>query len=365
MIPFLDIKAAISELEVEICEAVNRVVSSGWYIGGSELSQFEERWADYCDATYCAGTGNGLDALILALRACGVKPGDEVIVPSHTYIATWLAVTSVGAVPVPVEPDLDTMNINVAEIASALTEKTRAILPVHLYGQPVDLEPVLQIARRNGLRVIEDAAQAHGARYRGTRIGAHGDAVCWSFYPGKNLGALGDAGAVTTNDPDIASAIKRLGNYGSERKYIHTELGVNSRLDPIQAAILSVKLDHLDTWNARRKELAGMYHQALFGTGLILPDVRDFADPVWHLYVVRSVYRDQLQSALNSRGIGTLVHYPLACHKQPAFAGSAVADLSLPLAEAFSNSVLSLPMGPHCQLDAVALVREAIDELQG
>jgi len=253
MIPFLDLGAAYRELKTEIDAAVHRVLDSGWYILGPEVEAFEAEWAAFCEADHAVGVANGLDALILALRALDIGAGDEVIVPSNTYVATWLAVTAVGARPVPVEPDLATHNIDPARIAAAISPATRALLPVHLYGQPADLDPILTIARQHGLTVIEDAAQAHGARYKGQRIGAHGDVVCWSFYPGKNLGAQGDGGAVTTNRADLADRISVLRNYGSRVKYVNEVQGVNSRLDPIQAAVLRAKLRHLDAWTERRR----------------------------------------------------------------------------------------------------------------
>ena len=274
------------------------MLESGWYILGPEVEAFESEWAAYCDAKHAVGLANGLDALTLALRALDIGPGDEVIVPSNTYIATWLAVTGVGATPVPVEPDVATHNIDPARIEAAITSRTRALLPVHLYGQPADMDPILDIASRHGLRVIEDAAQAHGARYKGKRIGAHGDIVCWSFYPGKNLGALGDAGAITTNDTALAERVALLRNYGSRQKYVNEEAGVNSRLDPIQAAVLRVKLGVLDEWTERRRAVASAYTKGLAESGLILPHVPDWAEPAWHLYVVRTSDRDALQGRM-------------------------------------------------------------------
>src|SRR6056297_3919445 len=263
MIPFLDLRAAYLELKFDIDTATARVLDSGWYILGPEVEAFEAEWAAYCEARHAVGLANGLDALTLSLRALEIGPGDEVIVPSNTYIATCLAVAGVGATPVPVEPDPATHNIDPARIEAAITPQTRAILPVHLYGQPADMDPILGIARRHGLRVIEDAAQAHGARYKGKRIGAHGDIVCWSFYPGKNLGAMGDAGAITTDDPDLAERISLLRNYGSRQKYVNEEAGINSRLDPVQAAVLRVKLKVLDEWTERRRKLAAAYTEGL------------------------------------------------------------------------------------------------------
>jgi dTDP-4-amino-4,6-dideoxygalactose transaminase len=270
-IPFLDLQAAYLELKPEIDAAISRVLNSGWYILGPEVEAFEEEWAAYCGASHAVGVGNGLDALTLALRALEIGPGDEVIVPSNTYIATWLAVSAVGATPVPVEPNPSTYNIDPTLIPDALTPRTKALLPVHLYGQPADLDPILALARQHNLAVVEDAAQAHGARYKSKRIGAHGDVVCWSFYPGKNLGALGDAGAITTRRADIADRIRMMRNYGSREKYVNDVQGVNSRLDPIQAAVLRVKLKVLDEWNDRRKSIASLYTQHLDDCPLSLP----------------------------------------------------------------------------------------------
>jgi dTDP-4-amino-4,6-dideoxygalactose transaminase len=298
----------------------------------------------------------------LALRALNIGPGDEVIVPSNTYIATWLAVTGVGATPVPVEPDVATHNIDPARIEAAITSRTRALLPVHLYGQPADMDPILDIASRHGLRVIEDAAQAHGARYKGKRIGAHGDIVCWSFYPGKNLGALGDAGAITTNDTALAERVAILRNYGSRQKYVNEVQGVNSRLDPIQAAVLRVKLKHLDDWTDHRRTIADVYTQGLAESGLILPYVPEWAEPVWHLYVVRSAERDALQARLDTTGIGTLIHYPIAPHMQDAYAGLGIAADALPLARQLATEVLSLPIGPQLGLKEADVVITFIND---
>ncbi|KAI94085.1 erythromycin biosynthesis sensory transduction protein eryC1, partial [Rhodomicrobium udaipurense JA643] len=318
---------------------------------------FEAEWAGFCGAGHAVGVANGLDALILALRALDIGPGDEVIVPSNTYIATWLAVTAVGARPVPVEPDPATHNIAPACIAAAITPATKALLPVHLYGQPADLDPILTLARQHGIAVVEDAAQAHGARYKGRRIGAHGDVVCWSFYPGKNLGALGDGGAITTNSADLADRIRVLRNYGSRVKYQNEVQGVNSRLDPIQAAVLRAKLPHLDAWTDRRRAIAATYAEGLRDSGLILPHVPDWADPVWHLYVVRSPDRAGLQKRLAEAGVGTLIHYPVPPHMQAAYAELGLAPDALPMARQLAEEVLSLPMGPQLALvDAVRVV---------
>ena len=304
--------------------------------------------------------GNGLDALTLALRALGVGAGDEVIVPSNTYIATWLAVSAVGATPVPVEPDPATHNIDPARIEAAITPRTKVLLPVHLYGQPADMDPILALARTHGLSVVEDAAQAHGASYKGCRIGAHGDIVCWSFYPGKNLGALGDGGAITTNNADLAERVQILRNYGSREKYVNEVRGVNSRLDPIQAAVLQVKLKHLDAWTARRRTIATRYLEALGNTGLILPHVPDWANPAWHLFVVRSGERDTMQARLGKAGIGTLIHYPIPPHMQAAYAEAGFSPDDLPIAKDLAGKVLSLPIGPQMTDDQVSKICEAV-----
>lgn len=359
-VAFLDLSSAYSELRQEIDAAVSRVLASGHYILGPEVEAFEQEYAAYCGARHCVGVANGLDALHLALRAMDVGPGDEVIVPSNTYIATWLAVSQCGATPVPVEPDPATHNIDPARIEAAITPCTKVILPVHLYGQPADLDPILAIARKHGLRVLEDAAQAHGARYKGQRVGAHGDAVAWSFYPGKNLGALGDAGAVTTNDEAVADRLRVLRNYGSRVKYVNEVQGWNSRLDPLQAAILRVKLAHLDAWNARRSEVAALYLRELADCGVGLPQVPDWAQPVWHLFVIRHPQRDALQQRLAQAGIGTLIHYPIPPHRQQAYAGQAWPAQAFPIANQLAAKVLSLPIGPHLPMAQAAQVAAAV-----
>jgi dTDP-4-amino-4,6-dideoxygalactose transaminase len=367
-VPFLDLGAAYRELQAELEPAMLASLRSGWYIGGEDVEAFEQEFATYTGARHCVGVANGLDALRLALLAMDIGPGDEVIVPSNTYIATWLAASEIGATPVPVEPDAASYNLDPAQIEAAITPRTRAILPVHLYGQPAALAPILEIARRHGLQVLEDAAQAHGAAYRGTRIGAHGDAVAWSFYPGKNLGALGDAGAVTTNDEAIADRIRVLRNYGSRVKYVNEVQGWNSRLDPVQAAALRVKLRVLDSWNRRREGIAARYTAALAGRSLTLPHVPADAAPVWHLYVVRHPQRDRLQALLTEAGIGTLIHYPIPPHRQQAYAGSGFRPDAFPLASRMADEVLSLPMGPQLEPDAVeaviAALHQALDRLE-
>ena len=346
-IPFLDLKAGYLELQPEIDAAIKRVLNSGWYILGSEIEAFEAEFASYCEANYCIGVANGLDALHLSLLALGVKPGDEVIVPSNTYIATWLAVSQCGAIPVPVEPDPLTYNVDPTRIEAAITDRTKVILPVHLYGQPADMDPILAIAKKHDLRVLEDGAQAHGARYKDKRIGAHGDIVAWSFYPGKNLGAYGDGGAITTNDPELADRINVLRNYGSRVKYVNDVLGFNSRLDPLQAAALRVKLKVLDEWKARRSNIAECYSDELKNIGLLLPLVPEWAKPVWHLYVVQHPQRDNLQKQLGEADIGTLIHYPIPPHLQAAYAKLGFGKGDLPIAERIHQNVLSLPIGPH------------------
>jgi dTDP-4-amino-4,6-dideoxygalactose transaminase len=356
----MDLGAAYRELKPEIDAAMSRILDSGWYILGPEVEAFESEWAAYCEAKHAVGLANGLDALTLALRALDIGPGDEVIVPSNTYIATWLAVTGVGATPVPVEPDVATHNIDPALIKTAITSRTRALLPVHLYGQPADMDPILDIALRHGLRVIEDAAQAHGARYKGKRIGAHGDIVCWSFYPGKNLGAFGDAGAITTDDTALAERVALLRNYGSRQKYVNEAAGVNSRLDPIQAAVLRVKLGVLDEWTERRRAVASAYTVGLAECGLIVPHVPDWADPAWHLYVVRTSDREALQDRMTEAGIGTLIHYPIPPHMQKAYTDMEIMPEALPKARDLASEVLSLPMGPQLSLDQVQIIVNAL-----
>jgi dTDP-4-amino-4,6-dideoxygalactose transaminase len=364
-VPFLDLRASYLELKSEIDEAVARVLNSGWYVLGEEVEAFEEVFADYCGARHAVGLANGLDALHLALRAMGIGDGDEVIVPSNAYIATWLGVTQSGARPVPVEPVAGTHNLDPDLIEAAITPKTRAIMALHLYGLPADLDPILAIARRHGLRVVEDAAQAHGARYRGTRIGHHGDVVAWSFYPSKNLGALGDAGAITTDDPVLAEKIRVLRNYGSERRYVNRVQGYNSRLDPMQAAVLRVKLPLLDAWNARRAASTALYRSRLADApSMILPVEPEGCTSAWHVFVVRHPDRARLQDACARNGIGTIVHYPIPPHMQEAYASHGWSPNDFPLARQLADEVLSLPIGPQTPASAIEYVCETIlDEL--
>ncbi|MHB8910390.1 MAG: DegT/DnrJ/EryC1/StrS family aminotransferase [Syntrophales bacterium] len=344
-VPFLDLNALYLEVKEEMDAAYHRVMESGWYILGEEVEAFEKEFARYCNVKDCIGVGNGLEALHLIIRAMDIGPGDQVIVPANTYIATWLAVSYAGATPIPVEPDEKTYNIDPARIESAITEKTRAILPVHLYGQPADMDPILEIAGRYNLKVIEDAAQAHGSRYKGKKVGGLGDAAGFSFYPGKNLGACGDGGAVTTNDNALAERVRVLRNYGSNIKYYNQVKGFNSRLDELQAAFLRVKLRKLDEWNERRKKIAHYYFAALTDRpDLILPYVPSWADPIWHLFVVRIGSRDLLQEHLEEHGIQTLIHYPVPPHKQLAY--KEWRDLNFPITEQIHEEILSLPISP-------------------
>ena len=346
-IPFLDLKAPHEELRIEMREAFERVLDSGWYILGSEVGQFEQEFAQYCESKHCVGVGNGLDALHLILRAYEIHEGDEVIVPSNTYIATWLAASYSGATPVPVEPDRLTYNIDPSCIEAAITERTKAIIVVHLYGQPADMDSINAIARKHGLKVIEDAAQAHGAKYKGRRVGSLGDAAGFSFYPGKNLGAIGDGGAVTTNDAALAEKIRMLGNYGSQVKYHHVLQGYNTRLDEMQAAFLRVKLRCLDEWNARRIKFASEYLRLLKDVDLTLPHVPTWAEPVWHLFIVRNAKRAELQKWLGEVGISTMIHYPVPPHLQRAYANLKYKQGDFPVAEGLADTVLSIPIGPH------------------
>ncbi|MHB8522755.1 MAG: DegT/DnrJ/EryC1/StrS family aminotransferase [Limisphaerales bacterium] len=357
IIPFLDLKQPYAELKTELDAACQSVLASGWYLLGQELLQFEREFADYLKVGHCIGVSNGLDALHLIVRALGIGSGDEVIVPSNTYIATWLAVTYAGAKPVPVEPDPRTYNLDSKRIEAAMTSRTKAVIPVHLYGQAADMDAIRETARRHDLYVIEDAAQAHGARYRHQSVGGLGHAAGWSFYPGKNLGALGDAGAVTTNDSDLAEKIRYLRNYGSKVKYYNKYPGFNNRLDEIQAAFLRVKLRYLDQWNDRRSRVAAFYLAELAGVSdLTLPFVPDWAKPAWHVFVIRHPQRDRLQTYLREAGIDTLIHYPVPPHLQAAYGDLGFGAGSFPVSEAIHQEVLSLPIGPHLTEEQAAYV---------
>ena len=360
-VPFLDLKSSYLELQEKIDSGIKRVLESGIYILGREVEIYEDKFADYCNAKYCVSTANGLESIALALRSLGIGEGDEVIVPSFTFIATWLGVSQTGAMPVGVEPFADTYNIDVTRIEEAITSRTKAIMPVHLYGQPADLDPIRNIAKKHGLYIVEDAAQAHGARYKGNKIGSLGDAVTWSFYPGKNLGAIGDGGAITTNNPELYKKVKLLRNYGSEVKYEHEVKGFNSRLDPIQASILNAKLDLLEEWNYRRKKIANLYLDGLKNSGLILPYQPAWADSSWHLFVIQHDNRDEFAKRLNSFGIQTLIHYPKPPHMQKAYENHR-SLAGFEIAEKLSSKVLSLPIGPHITEEQACYVVQKICE---
>ena len=360
-VPFLDFVGPYDELKAGLDEAYFRFMRSAWYVLGKEVETFEQEFADYCSAKYCVGVGNGLEALHLILRAYGIGKGDEVIVPSNTYIATWLGVSYADAAPVPVEPDSKTFNLDPNRIEAAITPRTKAIMPVHLYGQPADMDPILKIAHKHGLKVIEDNAQAQGARYKGRRTGSLGDAAANSFYPGKNLGAFGDAGAVTTNDEALAEKVRVLRNYGSKKKYYNDVKGYNSRLDELQAAFLRVKLEKMDEWNGRRRMVAENYLQGLRGVAdLTLPFVPAWAEPVWHLFVVRHSKRNLLQQKLTEADISTLIHYPVPPHLSGAYADAKWVRGNFPIAEELAETVLSLPMGPHMTSPQVAAVIDSL-----
>lgn len=344
IVPFVSFLPMEIELDAELRGAFERVYKRSWYIEGVEDRNFEHDFAKYCDTKFCVGVGNGLDALMLALKALGITEGDEVIVPSNTYIATALAVTYTGARPVFVEPNINTFNIDSTKIENAITSKTKAIMPVHLYGQPCDIDSILDIAEKHDLYIVEDCAQAHGALYKGKKIGSFGQIAGFSFYPGKNLGALGDAGAVVTNSEDYAMKIRALGNYGSDYKYHHIYLGNNSRLDELQAAFLSVKLSHLERVNQERRRIAKMYLEGIKNSEIILPFIPDYATPVWHIFAIRCNRRDELENYLNDAGIGTNKHYPIPMHLQECYKNLGFKKGDYPIAEQISSTELSIPM---------------------
>ncbi|MBF2066594.1 MAG: DegT/DnrJ/EryC1/StrS family aminotransferase [Calothrix sp. C42_A2020_038] len=357
-VQFLDMKAPYLELKEELDAAYRRVMDSGWYILGQEVESFEAEFAAYCGTKYCIGVGNGLDALHLIVRAMGIGTLDEVIVPANTYIASWLGVSCAGAKPVPVEPDENTYNINPLLIEAAITERTKAIMAVHLYGQPADMDAINAIAKQYNLKVIEDGAQAHGAKYKGKRVGSLGDAAGFSFYPTKNLAANGDGGAVTTNDADLADRIRLMRNYGSRVKYENEIQGFNSRLDELQAALLRVKLAKLDEWNLRRTKLAEIYLNNLATE--TLPFVPEWAEPVWHLFVIRQSQRDTLQQHLHQAGISTLIHYPIPPHLSTAYTGGKWHINSFPITEKLAQQVLSIPISPHITNEEVSRVCDTL-----
>jgi len=356
-------KSPYLEIKSELDQAYQRIMESGWYILGSEVEAFEQEYAAYCGAQHCIGVGNGLEALHLILRGYMIGPGDEVIVPANTYIATWLAVSYCGAAPIPVEPDPRTYNLDPGLVEAAITPRTRAILAVHLYGQPADICPLREIADRRGLLLLEDAAQSQGARIQGQPTAAFAHAGGTSFYPGKNLGALGDAGAVLTNDTVLAEKVRMLRNYGSKVKYYNETKGFNSRLDTLQAGFLSVKLKHLEEWNARRKTIARFYLAELAGQpGLTLPHVPDWAEPAWHIFAILVENRDALSQYLKQNGIGSLIHYPIPPHLSEAYAELGYAPGAFPISEHIARSELSLPMGPHLSLDDAKIVADSIKQ---
>ena len=360
-IPFLDLKAPYTELRDELDAAYRRVMDSGSYILGHELAAFEKEFAAYCGVKHCVGVGNCFDALRLILKGYGIGDGDEVLVPSNTYIATWLAVSYTGAIPIPVEPDDKTYNIDPSLVERSITHRTKAIIPVHLYGQPADMDPLIEIANKYGLKIVEDAAHAHGATYGGRKVGALGDAAGFSFYPAKNLGAFGDGGAVTTNDDGLADRVRILRNYGSRAKYYNEVQGSNSRLDELQAAFLRVKLSKLDEWNERRSEIAFMYIDRLRDVGIILPEVVRGLKSSWHLFVIRHDDRDKLMMYLERMDIGTLIHYPVPPHLSDAYKSLCRGRYDLPIAESLAKSVLSIPIGPHI---SAAEVNKIIDSIK-
>ncbi len=359
MIPFLDLKGLNAQYRAELIEACTKVIDSGWYVQGNECNEFEKEFAEYCGTKYAIGVANGLDALILILRAykeMGImNDGDEVIVPSNTYIASILAISQNNLVPVLVEPDINTFLIDPDKIEEKITSKTKAILPVHLYGQTCEMDKINEIAKKNNLKVIEDSAQSHGAYYKDKRSGNLGDASGFSFYPGKNLGALGDGGGVTTNDEELANTIKALGNYGSHKKYENLYKGINSRLDEMQAAMLRVKLRYLDVESTKRREIANYYLKNIKNNSIVLPIVRNEDNHVWHLFVIRTNKRDELQKYLAENGIQTLIHYPIPPHKQNAY--KEWNNESYPISEQIHDEVFSLPIsGVQSLEDTVKIV---------
>lgn len=360
-VPFMSFLPMEKKLSGELRQAFERVFNASWYIRGKEGETFENAFAKYCNTKYCVGVGNGLDALILALKAMEIGEGDEVIVPSNTYIATALAVTYVGATPVFVEPKLSTFNIDTERIEGAVTEKTKAIIPVHLYGQACDMDSIMETAKKHGLKVVEDCAQAHGATYKGQKVGTFGDAAGFSFYPGKNLGALGDAGAVVTNDRELAERVRILGNYGSDYKYHHILKGNNSRLDELQAAFLAAKLPSLEEMNIERRRIAGRYLDKIKNEKVILPFVPADMVSVWHIFGIRCIGRDILEKYLNDRGIGTNKHYPIPMHLQECYKNLGFRHGDFPIAEEISATELSLPMYYGMTDEEIEYVIDAIN----
>lgn len=365
-IPFLDLKRLHQDIQLELDEAWQRVRDSGWYILGTEVESFEEEFAAYCGVNHAIGMGNGLDALTLTLRALDIGAGDDVLIPAHTFIATALAVSAAGANPVAVDVCEDTANIDPLALDAALTPATRAVIAVHLYGQPADMDSILAFARTHSLKVIEDAAQAHGAKYKGKRAGSLADAGCFSFYPGKNLGAMGDAGAVVTNDTALADQLRMLRNYGSRRKYHHETQGTNSRLDELQAAILRTKLLHLDAWNQARQRIALTYIDGLSDIHCLrVPSVPEWAEPAWHLFVIRHPQRDALLQALEKQGVQCQIHYPVPVHRTRAYRHTALPGTAQPQSEAWAGHCISLPLAPYLLGAEVSHVVRAVRETAG
>ena len=361
MIPFLDLKAGYLELKADLDAAYSRVMNSGWFVLGEEVQLFESEFAEYCGAGYCLGVGNGLDALTLILKGYEIGPGDEVIVPANTYIATLLAITYAGATPVLAEPDPGTLNLCAKSASRVISSRTRAIMAVHLYGQPADIDPLKELAAQHNLKLIEDAAQAHGAKYKNVKAGSLGDAAGFSFYPGKNLGGFGDGGAVVTNDSELADKVELLRNYGSKTKYHHEVQGVNSRLDELQAAFLRVKLAKLDEWNHRRNVVASKYLKGIdwshFRPVLQLENTASS----WHLFPILSNQRESLQSYLSELGIMTGIHYPIPPYEQPAYASLKLSSDEFPVTQQSHESVLSLPIGPHLSDEDVEFIIQALN----
>lgn len=361
-IPFVSFEVMHKEIESKILEKFKEVYEKNWFIQGEEVQKFEEEYAAYCGVKYCVGCGNGLDALFLPLKAYGIGEGDEVIVPSNTFIATALAVSYTGATPVFVEPKINTFNINPEEIEKKITNKTKAIMAVHLYGQPAEMEQILEIAKKYDLKVIEDSAQAHGATYKGKRTGSLADAAGFSFYPGKNLGALGDAGAMVTNDKELADKVRALGNYGSDYKYHHIYQGNNSRLDEVQAAFLRIKLQELDKWNQERNRIANRYLAEIDNPRVILPVTEKDCTHVYHIFGIRCEKREELEKYLNEKGIGTNKHYPIPMHLQGAYEKLQIPKGALPIAEEISATQLSIPMYYGMTEDEISYVIDAINQ---
>jgi dTDP-4-amino-4,6-dideoxygalactose transaminase len=359
-IPFVDLKAQYQTIKAEIDQAMERVISNTAFIGGEDVTQFDKEFAAYCGAKACVSVGNGTDALYIALRALGIGAGDEVITTAHTFIATSEAITQVGAKTVFVDIELDTMLMSADAVAAAITPQTKAIITVQLYGQPCNMDRIMAIAKAHNLKVIEDGAQAHGASWHGKRVGVLGDVTCFSFYPGKNLGAYGDGGAIVSNDQELIKKAKMIANHGRLEKYTHEMEGVNSRLDGLQAAVLRVKLPYLDKWNSERRRVAARYMDKLQGSQVILPTIRPEANPVWHLFVVRVKNRDAFQSFMRKKGISTGIHYPIPLHQQQAYSYMQMPSGSLPVTERVAAEIVSLPMYPELTDSMVDEVVSAI-----